>query len=234
METKNEIKEITQELVGWENNKIIKTIRDLSVRPGEAIKAYCNEGNQSYLSPIVYFCGVTAVETFIADSIGLFDYMMTQNLDEFKNSLSDPKIAGMFNIDSVTVQLNNYLSFFISEVGQKIVIIPILLLLTWAFYKKFNRSFKQNSWFALFTLGHATLLAIPLMAVWYFTNSLALYSVIGLLFIFVYWVWASKSFYGLKLGKAIVLRLLMTIVAMVAMNMITFGVIIVALASSQR
>jgi hypothetical protein len=234
METKNEIKEITQELVGWENNKIIKTIRDLSVRPGEAIKAYCNEGSQSYLSPIVYFCGVTAVETFIADQIGLYDRMMTENLDEFRKSLSDPKIANMFNVDSVTVQLNNFLSFFISEVGQKIIIIPILLLLTWTFYKNFNRSFKQNSWFALFTLGHATLLSIPLMAVWYFSNSLLLYTAIAFVFIFVYWVWASKTFYQLKLGKAIVLRLLMTVVAVVTINLITFGVIIVAMFSSQK
>jgi hypothetical protein len=234
METKNEIKEVTQELVGWENNKVVKTIRDLSVKPGETIKAYCDQGNQMYLSPIVYFCAVTAVETFIANAIGLYDHMMKQNLDELTKSLSDPVIAKMFNTDSVTLQVNNFLSFFVSEVGQKIIIIPILLLLTWAFYNKFNRSFKQNSWFALFTLGHATLLCIPLMAVWYFSNSLALYSVIALVCIFVYWVWASKTFYELKLGKAILLRLLMTIAAMLAINLITFAVIVVAMLSSQR
>jgi hypothetical protein len=234
METKNEIREVTQELVGWENNKVVKTIRDLCVRPGETIKAYCDQGNHAYLSPIIYFCGVTAVETFVADTIGLYDHIMKQNRDELGKSLSDPFIAKMFNADSVTVQMNKFLSFFMSELGQKIIIIPILLLLTWAFYKKFNRSFKQNSWFALFTLGHATLLCIPLMGVWYLSNSLMLYSVVSLVFIFGYWVWASKSFYDLRLGKAIVLRLLMTIVALVTINLITFGVLVVAMLSAQR
>jgi Protein of unknown function (DUF3667). len=234
MENKNELKEVTKEIVGWEDNKVLRTISDLTTKPGIAIRDYCNDGKQKYLSPIVYFIGVTALETYIASAIGLFDFMLAKNMEEFRKAFSDPSLSKMFNTENITMQLNEGLSFLLSETGQKIVIIPILLLLTWLFYKKYNRSFKENSWFALYTLGHATLLAIPLMGFWYVTKNLALYTGLGLFLIFIYWVLSSKQFYNLTLAKAIVLRLLMTLTVILIINLLTIIMVVIVIMNSMK
>ena len=52
-------------------------------------------------------------------------------------------------------------------VGQKIIALPLLLILTWLFYKKYNKNIKDNCWFAFYTAGHAALLTLPLIPLWY-------------------------------------------------------------------
>jgi hypothetical protein len=218
----NEFKEVTKELIGWEDNKLIRTLKGLTISPGLTIKSYCGSDKQKYLSPIVYFIGVTAIETYIASFIGLFDFILKKNLEDLKRTTSDATFNQFFDTEKVSAKVYEYLAFMTSETGQKIFIIPLFLLLTWLFYKKFNKSFKENSWFAFYTLGHGTLLSIPLMLIWYLSNDLVLYSSVSLILLFIYWVWSSKQFYNLTLRKAIVVRLFMTITALVTLNLFTF------------
>ena len=223
----NELKEVTNELIGWEDNKLFRTLRGLTVLPGQTIKGYCSDDKQKYLSPIVYFIGVTAIETYIASFIGLYDFILKKSLEDLKLTTSDSTLNQFFDTEKISEKIYDYLAFNTGETGQKILIIPLLLFLTWLFYKKFNRSFKENSWFALYTLGHATLLAIPLMLIWYISKDLVIYSTVSLIFIFIYWVWASKQFYGLTLGKAIVIRFFMTITVLITLNLLTFFVMMI-------
>lgn len=234
-ETKtNELKEVTKELIGWEDNKLFRTLRGLTIFPGETIKEYCNGHKQKYLSPIVYFIGVTAIETYIASFIGLYDSILKKGLEDLKQTTSDPTLNRFFDTGKVSEKVYEYLSFITSETGQKILIIPLLLFLTWLFYKKFNRSFKQNSWFAFYTLGHSTLLAIPVMLIWYLSKDLVLYSVVSMILIFIYWVWSSKQFYELTLGKAIVIRFFMTITALITLNLLTLFVMMMMFINYRR
>lgn len=226
----NELKDVTKELLGWEDNKLFKTLNYLTTRPGQINAEYCRGEKQKYLSPMVYFFGVTALETFIVTQIGLFDFMVEQNKESLRKSFSDASFLKTgFDPTYIIDKINSNFSFLFSEVGQKIFFVPLLLLLTWLFYRKINRSFKENSWFALYTLGHATLLSIPFMLFWYMTKNLTLMTAFSFLVAFAYWVWASKQFYNLKLGKALLLRFLMMLTAQLIIGagfvMMTFIVV---------
>lgn len=196
------LQEVTQELLGWEDNKLFRTLNHLTTRPGQIVTAYSNGEKSKYLSPVVYFFGVTALVTYIVSTSGLLELMLKSN-----------PIASKLGIDTSKYpeELNNVLSFLFSETGQKIIFLPIVLLLTWLFYRKYNRSFKANSWFALYTAGHAALLSTPIILYWYITKDLVLYSAIGSLVELTYGIWASKQFYNLSIGKAIILRIMMMV-----------------------
>lgn len=230
----NELKEVTKEFIGWEDNKLFRTLRGLTILPGQTTKDYCNGEKQKYLSPFVYFVGVTAVETYIASIIGLYDSIVEKSLEDLKLTTSDSTLNRFFDTGKVSEKVYGYLSFITSETGQKILIVPLFLLLTWLFYRKFNRSFKQNSWFALYTLGHSTLLAIPVMLIWYLSKDLLLYLNVSMILIFIYWVWSSKQFYDLTLGKAIVIRFFMTITALITLNILTLFVIMMMFINYRR
>ena len=231
----NELKDVTKELLGWEDNKLFRTLNHLTTRPGLINTEYCRGDKQKYLSPIVYFFGVTALETFIATQIGFFDFMVAQNKESLRLAFSDPKFSKTgFDPTYVIDNINNSFSFLFSEVGQKLFLIPLLLLFTWLFYKRINQSFKENSWFALYTLAHVTLLSIPFMLYWYITRDLVLTSAFSFLIAFVYWVWASKQFYHLSLGKALLLRFLMMITAQLVIGAGFLALIFIVVANSKR
>ncbi|CAN5455686.1 hypothetical protein BH09BAC3_BH09BAC3_15170 [soil metagenome] len=230
----NELKDVTKEILGWEDNKLFRTLKHLTTAPGLINAEYCRGDKQKYLSPIVYFFGVTALETFIATKIGLFDFMLEQNRQSILNGLSDPRVASAgFDSSKIIENVNSNFSFFFSELGQKIFLIPLLLLLTWFFYREYNKSLKENTWFALYALGHATLLSLPFMLLWYLTKNLILMSAFPFLIAFVYWVWASKQFYNLKLGTALLLRFLMMLVAQLIMGVGFLVMVVIVMLSSR-
>ena len=217
------LKEVTKEILGWEDNKLFRTLNHLTTRPGQIVNEYCRGEKQKYISPVVYFFGVTALETYIASLIGLYDFMLKQNVESLRKTFSDPIFAKSgINVSSTPEQMNNFFAFLFSETGQKIIILPIVLLFTWIFYKKYNRNFKENSWFALYTLGHLTLLTIPLMLYWYFTKDLVLYGIISLIIGSLYWIWNSMQFYKLKIGKAILLRIVMVVTVLLTLTFVQF------------
>ena len=217
------LKEVTKEILGWEDNKLFRTLNHLTTRPGQIVNEYCRGEKQKYISPVVYFFGVTALETYIGSLIGLYDFMLKQNVESLRKTFSDPIFAKSgINVSSTPEQMNNVFAFLFSETGQKIIILPIVLLFTWIFYKKYNRNFKENSWFALYTLGHLTLLTIPLMLYWYFTKDLVLYGIISLIIGSLYWIWNSMQFYKLKIGKAILLRIVMVVTVLLTLTFVQF------------
>lgn len=223
-----ELKEVTEELIGWENNKIFKTFNDLTTRPGPMIREYCNGGKQKYLSPVVYFFAVTTVEIYIVSASGINDLMLKSTVESLRKDLSGTEELKM-NVDQITGQFNDFMTFLLSETGQKLVFLPVILLLTWLLYKRYNPSFKANSWFALYTLGHVTLLNLPLLLCIYFTGDLVLYSLIALTVSVIYVAWASMKFYGLSVGRAIFLRILMIVVWMVAAQILGITLILINL-----
>lgn len=218
--------EITRE-IGWDN-KIVSTLSLLTTRPGLLIREYCEGQKQKYVSPVVYFFGVTALETYLASVSGLYDALLETNTASMREQLSDPAIAKS-GVDAAAIldQYNNVFSFLFSETGQKIIVMPVILLMTWVFYQRFTRGFRETSWFALYTLSHVTLLTLPFMLLWYFTKDTTTYTVIGLLAASVYWIWSSKQFFNLDWTRAIVLRVALLITVLLLMAMIPMVTVVV-------
>lgn len=214
------LKEVTQELVGWEDNKVMRTLSHLTTRPGPMILDYCQGGKQKYLSPVIYFFSVTALETYLASVSGLFDFILKANAESMRQTFSDPVYASSgMDVASIPDEFNSAFSFLFSETGQKLIFLPIFLVLTWLFYKKYNSSFSDISWFALYTLSHVTLLSIPLIMYWYITKDVVSYTALGLTIAFIYWVWASRQFFKLTWGTAIFLRFLLLVSVLFIMSL---------------
>lgn len=218
----SELKEVTSELVGWGDNRLFRTLRLLTTRPGYLISDFCEGEKQKYVSPVVYFFGVAALEAYVAKITGFYDFMLKTNVDSLREQFSDPAFAkSSLDVSAVPEKMNDALAFMFSETGQKMIILPIAILFTWLLYRSHNRSFKANSWFALYTFAHLTLLSIPLLLLWYFTKaSLAVYTTPSLLIGSVYWIWSSMQFYKIKLGKAILKRIVLMIVFLLVVNIV--------------
>ena len=223
----SELKEVTKELVGWEDNKVVRTLRLLTIRPGVLINEYSAGEKQKYLSPVVYFFALTAIETYLASAIGLFDFLLKKNIESIREAFSDPAFSSMQSDDvsRISDQMNSVYSFLLSETGQKLLILPMFLSFTWILYRSKKHGFKSTVWFGLYTLGHITLLSLPLLAVWYFTQSLTLFTTTGLIVASVYWIWSSMQVFEIGIGKAILLR-----IAMLFMTLIFFTVLQIVLA----
>ena len=64
-----ELKEIASEIFGLENNKVLKTIIDLTLKPGKTIRTYCNEKNKTYLRPFSYLFAVIGLSVLIGSFV---------------------------------------------------------------------------------------------------------------------------------------------------------------------
>lgn len=209
----NGLKEVTKELLGWEDNKLFRTLNHLTTRPGQIVTAYCKGEKSKYLSPVVYFFAVTALNIYIVTTSGLLDSM-----------IKIPTLSKLGTDTSDVPGSTNMLLFLTSETGQKTVLLPIQLLLTWLFYKKYNRSFKENSWFTLYILGHGLLLSLPLLILyWYITKDSGLSITISSIIELGYWIWASKQFYILSIGRAIFLLIMMYVTLIFTLTILYTG-----------
>ena len=77
---KGEIAEVARELIGWEDNKLFNTLKDLTLRPGEMARSYCNGETNMYLSPMAYFLGVTGLMAYLSSVSGLNDAIIESSL----------------------------------------------------------------------------------------------------------------------------------------------------------
>lgn len=206
----NELKEVTKELIGWEDNKLFLTLNHLTTRPAEIVTAYCKGERNKYLSPIVYCFGVTALNAYLFSASGLVDATLNSN-----------PIASAFGIEQkLSSETAEVFSFLLSDTGQKIVFLPMMMLVTWLLYKKYNGSFKENCWFTLYIQGHGTLLATPLILYYYLTKDIKLYGAVNSLIGIAYWVWASKLFYSISFLRAIFLQVIWSVSII-----LTFGIL---------
>ena len=196
----NDIKEVAKEVIGWEDNRLFITLKYLTTRPGQIISGYSKGEKQKYLSPVAYYFGIESLKSFLVSVSGLSSFVLETKIKDMRrniqfvvssNSTILPDNAGN---DS----LSSFYAFFLGEIGQKIIALPILLLLTWLFYKKYNKSIKENCWFAFYAAGHAALLTLPLILLWYLTHDWRIYALFGTIITISYWSWASAQFYNFR------------------------------------
>lgn len=226
-----DLKEVTREIVGWEDNRVFRTLRYLTTDPATVVRTFCDGDRTRFLSPVVYFFAIAAIEAYIASVAGFFDVLFASNTETLRQTFSGPQFSDM-NVEELISKYNSIFGFIFSETGQKIILLPLILLFTWLFYRKHNRSFRENSWFALYILGHLTLLSLPLILYWYLTRDMVLYSATGFLIAVIYWVWASMRFYGITLMRAIFLRLMLIMTFLLIIALLGPMILVVLISTS--
>jgi hypothetical protein len=199
-DNRGEFVEVIKDLIGWEDNKIWTTLKELTTRPGAAIKAYCNGETQRYLSPIVYFFALSAAYYYLLNISGAEDKYVAD---------ATPTLTKLFGTSA-----NRTLKFFMGGVGEKIIDIPVLIFSQWLIFRQCNKSFKQNTWFILFIDAHASWLSILWINYWWFTKTDFSFEVGGHLdsvISFAYKTWAAREFYSITLFSSILRNVILVV-----------------------
>ena len=209
MET-GEIKEVANELVGLEGNKIFRTVKGLTTKPGQVIKEYCDGEKLKYLSPVFYFSGVSGIAYYL-QSLSTEEYIKAA-VEQWKRIFSSE-----FGILLSSAKVDNVISYVFNHTVQNIISLPITLFITWFVFRKQNASFRNSSWFALYTGAHSTLILTPSLLLFRLHNHfiLTIVNFTSALLMLSYTVWTAMQFYQIKVGKAILLILLRFIIVFI-------------------
>lgn len=243
----DERKEVLTELIGFEFSKLKNTVRDLTINPGFAIDEYCRGERRKYLSPITYFLLVYAI-SFSLDSVtGVGDFIYQKGFSQGqsigeswrsglkkaeadsgeKMPFDEPEIAGVVDVEAR--------AFFQRKEVQLLILIPGLLLSQWLFFRKKRNSFFQNSYFALYTLGHTLLLLMPIMVLFFISENLFYYTYItlGSVFPMAYGIYSGVNFYSTDWRKLVLRNILLYIAASLIASLVSglLGIIVAAYAT---
>jgi hypothetical protein len=211
---KKEVKEVANELIGWEGNKIFTTVKYLTTRPGQIISEYCQGEKHKYLSPVVYLFGVSGVFLYLQSLSGLDDYVRNPDMIKLYSKLVGSALSSS--------QLNKFFNAIGNQTLMLLLNLPVNLVVSWFLFRKHNPSFKQSSWFVIYITGQSILFMVPvIMCFWFISTAAFLYASNLLTFMLVvYNIWAAMQFYKIEMGRAILLIFLRLII------MIPFALIV--------
>ena len=166
-----ELKEIASEIFGLENNKVLKTFIDLTLKPGKTIRTYCNEKNKTYLRPFSYLFAVIGLSVLIGSFVESA-YLKSQNQKQEteynqklnkidKNSKKYQRRVKFHNFEQ------NFSRFLQGQYGHYLfaTLITIVHLLI---FKNLNEGLKNNVWFTIFCFSHTSLLGFLIITFFFF------------------------------------------------------------------
>jgi hypothetical protein len=203
----SERKEVLTELVGFEITKLKNTIKDLTLKPGNAIDEYAQGERKKYLSPITYFLLIFGVSFFLDTVSGVGDYIFNKGFNQFGQSFAtgikkaeiDSGQKMPFDVQKMYENVDSEAkAFYQRKEAQLLILLPGLLFCQWLFFRRRKNSFLHNSYFALYTTAHYILLLLPLTIFFLISETLFLYSysILGFVFPIVYNTYAGINFYS--------------------------------------
>lgn len=233
----SEFKETVGELFNLQGNKFFRTIRGLTIAPGDTIRAFAGGDRKSFMHPFTYAITLIGISLFLSSFINqkpssfIEEYSSTQqeiiqkyenknDLNEFqKSKIKFNKFFISFtdtllskSVYTNVVKYSEYCLFFI---------ISLLHLLV---YKNLKFGFKKNVWYSFYFLGHIQLisiLTIPFYLIFSETyNPIAFF---GFLITLVFSAWMAGSYYEISfirgLKKNVFIYLILTL------NLILFSIV---------
>ena len=225
-EEKSELKETLTDLVGFELTKLWVTIKDLTIRPGHAIAAYCDGDRKKYIPPVTYFLLCLGFSFVVISQSEYFQYSKKIGEEVAKNSfdtfLSNEELnanrlkilklkwgeveaqAAFERHRELTLKIN---SFFESQNGQLVLVMPVALLLLWLFFRKYRR-FTHNLFLLLYQQAQISLFTIPFILFFMiFPGVNTVYFILPTIMLFSlgYFIWIAKVFYKVESQEKLIL-----------------------------
>lgn len=197
-------KDLTKDTFGWDN-RYLRTVRTLVVRPEKLLKEYLSGVRKRYTPPFVFFTIGTAMallvfNVFAEHYIALSNEISVEQIELMEKYLS-PETAGSKDSDFAKEQmeLNEKVQRFMIRYFNllSVLILPAYALMSfWTFRKQHNygehlviNAYLQGQLFILTTLSFIfSVLFDPKL--YYFV----------LIISFFYYCYVFKRFYGLDLG----------------------------------
>ena len=171
--------------LSWDKG-LFFTIKELLIRPGEAIRAYLAGKRNRYSNPIRFLVFTTAIASFITIKLDVFQSFFVENSD----LLNDEKQQLVQDVTLFVYQYYNIITF---------LSVPILAGLTYLFFRRREYNYAEHLTLSAFLSAEYMVLYIFTMAGSYFQPYL--FNIIGLVVWFVYLTWGLMSFFPGKKWK---------------------------------
>ncbi|TVR89101.1 MAG: DUF3667 domain-containing protein [Saprospirales bacterium] len=202
-----EFRELAEEFTGLEGNKVLNTLKGLTFRPGIVISNHL-KGENRFLSPVIYFFALLTIQFFVLSLTGFLDRVFEVQMARISEAFGGDESLEEDQVSRIVEQFGGFLTFIMSEIGQKLVILPFSLALIWLIYRGRKAGFKSHIWFGLYSFGHIILISTLLAFLWNVGISPDVIQFLTMIITVFYWIFASGQFYQLSRWKAIGLGLL--------------------------
>lgn len=171
--------------LSWDKG-LFFTIRELLIRPGEAIGDYLAGERNRNSNPIRFLVFTTAIASFITIKLDLFQSLFVDNI----NLLNGEKQQLVQDVTLFVYHYYNIITF---------LSVPILAGLTYLFFRRREYNYAEHLTLSAFLSAEYMVLYIFTMAESYYQPYL--FNIIGLVAWFVYLTWGLMSFFPGKKWK---------------------------------
>ncbi len=192
--------------------KVLKTVKDLSIRPGIMIANYLNGIRSVYYKPFQYYVLATTLYFIFFYLWGDGFLEMFSDMGAAHNNTVNAEQMESFKKQMAEFQKENMRLFTFMQV-------PIYAWLIWLFFrKKSKHSFTECLIVSLYIMAHALLIGIISTLLTPIDPSLTL--IANTVFTFIYVPWTMAQLYKEKLLPTLLKSWLVII-----LSMITFGIL---------
>jgi len=204
----SEVKEVVKDVFGFQN-KVSKTLIDLTLRPGKAIRDFCEGNKSNYLRPFPYLFAIIGISFFLNTQFPNKNAQKTQKGQEIAYQ---KKIDGLDKTSKKFVRNQKSHNFQLAldktVRSQYFVYFNVFLMTIFHLlvFKNMGESLKKNVWLSVFILSHSTFLGIFLSFPFNFTlNSFLIKISYFMAFIpsFLYRVWVCKQFFEISFLRSL-------------------------------
>ena len=208
-----ELRETINELFNLQGNKLFRTIKGLTVAPGNTIRTFAEGDRTTFLHPftyaltfiglLVFFLSMVNSELEFTEEKRLERQEAIENLSQ-KESLTDKEKVVLkfyqlyenYGLETPGFEkFMQYFSFFLFSISHLFV------------FKNLGYGLKKNAWFIFYTYAHITLFTIITFPLFFFTAgnatiTLILY-IIAIILTGSYQAWSALQYYEITIGRAI-------------------------------
>jgi len=112
-----ELREVTEELIGMEGNKVVNTFKGLTFQPGLVADYYLKGGRDRFLSPVVYFFALLTLQFLIASLTGFLERLSEYQMENIATAFGDDESLSPEQVDLMIDQFSGFVLFLMSEIG---------------------------------------------------------------------------------------------------------------------
>lgn len=175
-----------------------RTIRDLTVRPGEVTRTFVSGNRVKYYGPVGYFFLMVTIFILLLSLLDVSFYEFTQSAGQFGQEVKPGSGQEKVNRDILDMFSNNMRLFFF-------LLIPIFAFWLWIFFRKSNYNFLETASLVFFTNGHFFWWSIILLVI-YKISGIAVNTIISLVLSVTYFAFAASGFYTHQKKVKVVLK----------------------------
>ncbi|MBL4657786.1 MAG: DUF3667 domain-containing protein [Flavobacteriales bacterium] len=210
-------KEFLSNVFEWEY-PVLKTMKDMTIRPGLLCRDYVKGIRKPYSRPFQYYLITLAVFYLVMLGAGL---QISDYSQDFTPEFAEGEIGEHQRIllTDINDTMNEYSKIFM------FLMIPLYALCTWMLFRKSGFNYAENFIMNLYVVAHLSLISVVCIPISFYEFSYYFFTsgVLGM----IYFVISLKQFFQVSMGVALLKGLLTYILAMIIFAVISISSAIV-------